>query len=245
MIDQAGAHDPAELLAVHDLAAGYGSMQVLWGVDLGVREGRCTVVLGCNGAGKSTFLRVLLGLLPATSGTLQFGGKDITRLRTDLRVSRGIAFMTETGVFPALSVHENLRLGAYRLGRERTKANLARAYDAFPLLAEHRRRPAGSLSGGQRKLVGVAKVMMGDPKLIVMDEPSSGLSPRAVHDVLTSLRELAGTVSLLIAEQNVAFLELADEVVVLEGGRTRFEGSVEELQADDALHRAFFGLDGH
>lgn len=234
-----------QALAVEQIEAGYGSMQVLWGVDLTVGVQERVVLLGANGAGKSTLLRVILGLLPTTGGTVSINGESVGTMRTDRRIAAGVGFMTETGVFPDLSVRENLLLGAYRLDRKRAKANLQRSLDLFPVVAQHRKRPAGSLSGGQRKMVGVAKVLMGDPNLIVMDEPSSGLSPVAVQEVIASLRNIDQTgVSLLIAEQNVAFLDLAERVYVLEGGRNQFSGTVAALQADDSLRKAFFGLDG-
>lgn len=240
-----GSTSQEPLLAVEAIEAGYGVMQVLWGVDLSVAMQQRVVLLGANGAGKSTLLRAVLGLLPITGGSVHLRGEPITTIRTDRRIARGIGYMTETGIFPDLSVRENLLLGAFRLDSKKAKTNLARAYDLFPVVSEHRKRPAGSLSGGQRKLVGVAKVLMGDPQLIVMDEPSSGLSHIAVQEVIEGLRNVDQSgVSMLIAEQNIAFLDLAERVVVLEGGRTQFSGSVAQLQADDSLRRAFFGLEG-
>ena len=240
----AGAEAGAPLLELRGIAAGYGSMQVLWDVDLSVGARECVVILGANGAGKSTLLRVALGLVPTMHGSVWLRGEDVSGLRTDRRVARGIGFMTEVGVFPELSVRENLLLGAYRLGAKRARANLDRTYAAFPLVAQFRSRPAGSLSGGQRKLVGVAKVLMGDPSLIVMDEPSAGLSPVAVHEVVEVLRGVERSdVSLLIAEQNTAFLSLAQRAIVIEGGHRRFDGTVEELRDDAALKRAYFGIE--
>jgi branched-chain amino acid transport system ATP-binding protein len=242
----AGAPEAAAgvLLELRGIGAGYGSMQVLWDIDLSVGEGEHVVILGANGAGKSTLLRVALGLLPLMRGTIRLRGEDVSGLRTDRRVAQGIGFMTEVGVFPELSVRENLLLGAYRLGRRQAQANLERTYEGFPLLAKFRSRSAGSLSGGQRKLVGVAKVLMGDPSLIVMDEPSSGLSPVAVQEVLDVLRRIERSdAALLIAEQNTAFLDLAQRAVVIEGGRNRFDGTVAQLRDDAALTRAYFGIE--
>ncbi len=242
----AGAPEAAAgvLLELRGIGAGYGSMQVLWDIDLSVGEGEHVVILGANGAGKSTLLRVALGLLPLMRGTIRLRGEDVSGLRTDRRVAQGIGFMTEVGVFPELSVRENLLLGAYRLGRRQAQANLERTYEGFPLLAKFRSRSAGSLSGGQRKLVGVAKVLMGDPSLIVMDEPSSGLSPVAVQEVLDVLRRIErSAAALLIAEQNTAFLDLAQRAVVIEGGRNRFDGTVAQLRDDAALTRAYFGIE--
>lgn len=242
----AGAPEAAAgvLLELRGIGAGYGSMQVLWDIDLSVGASERVVILGANGAGKSTLLRVALGLLPLMHGTVRLRGEDVSGLRTDRRVAQGIGFMTEVGVFPELSVRENLLLGAYRLGRRQAQENLERTYEGFPLLAKFRSRPAGSLSGGQRKLVGVAKVLMGDPSLIVMDEPSAGLSPVAVQEVLDVLRRIERSdAALLIAEQNTAFLDLAQRAVVIEGGRNRFDGTVAQLRDDAALTRAYFGIE--
>jgi len=241
-----GASVERPVLELERVQSGYGSMQVLWGVDLVVDHGAAVVLLGANGAGKSTLLKVVMGLLPIWGGSIRFEGHPIDHARTDRRVAGGIAYMTETAVFGDLSVHENLMLGSFTMERSRAKQAIDRIYEAFPVVREHRRRPAGSLSGGQRKLVGVAKALVAEPRLIVMDEPSSGLSPLAVREVVAALGKVhadQGT-AMLVAEQNIAFTELADSVVVLEGGRVRFTGTVQELQANDSLRRAFFGLEG-
>jgi branched-chain amino acid transport system ATP-binding protein len=231
------------LLQARGLAAGYGKVQVLWGAGLTVAEGQTVVLLGANGAGKTTLLKVLLGLMPAWQGTVQLAGADITHLRTDHRVRRGMAYMSELGVFPGLTIEENLRIGGQFVAAAELRARLIELYGVFPALAERRRTLAASLSGGQRKMLGIAKALAAGPRLLVMDEPSAGLSPLFVGQVIEVMgRFRAAGLSLLIAEQNVAFLDLADRVFTLEGGRIGFEGTVEALHADDALHRAYFGL---
>lgn len=241
----APARGDGECLRVRGLAAGYGELQVLWDVDLMVAERQAVVLLGANGAGKTTLLRTLLGLLPHHTGQIEFAGRRIERAPTYERVRAGIAFMTDTGVFPTLSVEENLMVGGYTIGQRQVRQRLDRYYALFPALRDKRRHAAASLSGGQRKMLGVAKTLISDPRLVLMDEPSSGLSPLLVTEVVDILRTIRQErdVALLIAEQNVKFLELADRVYVLEGGRIRFNGSVKELRRDDALRRAFFGLD--
>src|SRR5207247_439317 len=195
-----------------------------------------------NGAGKTTLLKVLIGLLPAWRGVIRFADEDITTLRTDLRVRRGIVYMSEGGGFPALTVEENLRIGGHLIPRALLRKRVDELYGIFPLLAERRRAPASSLSGGQRKMLGIAKALASDPRALIMDEPSAGLSPIFVREVIRVLGQFRGQgLTLLIAEQNVKFLELADRVYTLEGGRTGFEGTVAMLHADDALHRAYFG----
>jgi len=167
----------------------------------------------------------------------------VTRLRTDRRVRLGVAYMSEVGVFPGLSIQENLRIGGQFAASSALRARIDELFAVFPDLARGRGALASSLSGGQRKMLGIAKALAGSPRLLVMDEPSAGLSPLFVSEVIAVLRRFRGTgLALLIAEQNVAFLDLADRVYTLEGGRIGFEGSVAALHADDALQRAYFGL---
>jgi len=234
------------LLEVNGLTGGYGPMQVLWDVALNVAEGESVVLLGPNGAGKTTLLRTLVGLQPFRQGAVSFRGRRIERLRTDEKIRLGISFMTEMGVFTNLSVEENLLLGGYHLPREAVRARSEEFFRLFPDLARHRRHSAGALSGGQRKMLGVAKALIAKPRLVVMDEPSSGLSPRFVKEVIKMLIQFRTEgASLLIAEQNVKFLEIADRVYVLDGGRISFTGTVEEVRANTAIHEAYFGLEGH
>lgn len=231
------------ILRVRDIESGYGRVQVLWGARLDVRERESTVLLGANGAGKSTLLRIVVGLLPAWRGEIRLDATDITRLRTDRRVRMGMAYMSELGVFPGLSIEENLRIGGRGAHGGALRDLLDELYGVFPDLAERKRALAGSLSGGQRKMLGIAKALAAKPRLLVMDEPSAGLSPLLVQRVIEVLaRFRAEGLAMLIAEQNVAFLDLADRAFTMEGGRIGFEGTVEELRADDALRRAYFGL---
>lgn len=233
------------LLRAEGIESGYGKVQVLWGAGLTVRPAESVVLLGANGAGKTTLLKVLVGLMPAWHGSVQLDGTDITALRTDRRVRLGLAYMSELGVFPGLSIEENLRIGGQFVDRATLRTRIEELFGVFPDLANRKRALAGSLSGGQRKMLGIAKALAAGPKLLVMDEPSAGLSPLFVQQVIAVLEKFrAGEtgLSMLIAEQNVAFLDLADRVYTLEGGRIRFEGTVEQLHADDALHRAYFGL---
>ena len=231
------------LLDVAGLTAGYGRVQVLWGVDLTVMSQETVVLLGPNGSGKTTLLRTLMGLIPAWGGTVRLAGEPVTTLRTDRRVRRGLAFMSESAGFADLTVDENIRIGAQFLPARQIRARSEALYAAFPALAERRRALAGSLSGGQRKMLGVAKALAGNPALLVMDEPSSGLSPLFVKEVMRLLGSFRTEgLSLLIAEQNVKFLDLADRVYTLEGGRIGYAGSVAALQENDALRKAYFGL---
>jgi branched-chain amino acid transport system ATP-binding protein len=231
------------LLKIAGLMTGYGSVQVLWGVDLDVRDDETVVLLGANGAGKTTLLKTLMGLIAAWQGHIGYAGVDVTRMRTDHRVRRGIVYMSEASGFPGLTVEENIKIGAQFLARGDVRTRMAELYAVFPILAERRRALASSLSGGQRKMLGIAKALAGNPRLLVMDEPSSGLAPRFVKEVVGVLGQFRGHgLSLLIAEQNIRFLDLADRVYTLEGGRISFSGTVAALHENDALRRAYFGL---
>jgi len=227
-----------------NLQSGYGQMQVLWGIDIEVRQKEAVLLLGANGAGKSTLLRALFGLLPLTDGEISLFGKRIERMSPAQRAQEGISYMSETGVLAGLSIEENLLLGGYGMGKEALKRNLARTWERFPALQQRRKEMAGSLSGGQRKILGVARALMRDPKLILMDEPSSGLSPRFVGELVETLAAVRAEqgVTLLLAEQNIRFLEIADRAYVIEGGRVRFEGSVEDFEKGTDVREAFFGV---
>jgi branched-chain amino acid transport system ATP-binding protein len=235
--------EAAPLMRAAGVDAGYGTMQVLWGVDLDVRAGETVLLLGANGAGKTTFLKSLVGLIEARSGSIKLGNTDITRMRSSDRMRLGVTYMSELAVFPDLSIDENIRVGAQALGHANPTARVEELYGIFPVLRDKRRDPASSLSGGQRKMLGIAKALAAEPKLLVMDEPSAGLSPLFVKEVLRILGDLRGRgLALLIAEQNIGFLEVATRVFVLEGGRIRFSGSVAEMTDNEALRRAYFGL---
>lgn len=231
------------LLSARKLTAAYGPMQVLWGVDLDVFPRETVLLLGANGAGKTTTLKVLVGLLAAKAGDISFDGHDFTRTRTDRRMRAGIAYMSELGVFPDLTIAENIRVGAQAVSRADALRRAEELYTLFPVLKDKQRQAASSLSGGQRKMLGIAKALASAPKLLVMDEPSAGLSPLFVGEVLRALALLRGRgLSLLIAEQNIGFLEIADRVLVLEGGHIRFTGTVAAMNDDADLRKAYFGL---
>jgi branched-chain amino acid transport system ATP-binding protein len=233
----------ASLLQASGVNAGYGTMQVLWGVDLDVRPGETVLLLGANGAGKTTFLKTLVGLIEAREGMITLAGVDVTRMKSSDRMRLGMTYMSELAVFPDLSIEENLRVGAEALGHADPSARAEELYGLFPVLREKRRAPASSLSGGQRKMLGIAKALAAEPVLLVMDEPSAGLSPLLVKEVIRVLGGLrARGLALLIAEQNIGFLEVATRVFVLEGGRIRFSGTVAEMTDNAALRHAYFGL---
>lgn len=231
-------------LEATNIAAGYGSIQALWGVDLRIAEGEAVVLLGANGAGKTTLLRSLIGLLPLRSGQIRFFGDRIDGLPPHQRVQAGISFMSETGVFPGLTVEDNVWLGGHGLPKPVVRDRLDRIWMRFPELRRRRRQAADTLSGGQRKILGVARAMIREPRLLIMDEPSSGLSPLAVNELVETLTRVRHQdhATLLLAEQNIKFLRLADRAYVLEGGQTRFHGTVADFERSADIQEAFFGL---
>ncbi|MBW4048551.1 MAG: ABC transporter ATP-binding protein [Proteobacteria bacterium] len=233
----------ATLLDVQGLETGYGPLRILWGIDLNVSAGETVLLLGANSAGKTTLLRSLIGLLPSWRGTIRFDGERIDGFAPDQRIRRGIAFMSELGVFPTLSIDENIALGGYFLPDAQVRRRRDQLFQVFPDLAAKRRDAAGSLSGGQRKMLGIAKVLVAEPRLLLMDEPSSGLAPVFVKQVIDVLKTtIGGGTSLLIAEQNVAFLALADRGYLIDHGKVKLSGTRTELQTSSAVRETYFGL---
>lgn len=233
-----------DLLKVEALEAGYGLIKVLWGSSLAVKENQSVVLLGVNGAGKTTLLKTIVGLLKAWKGQIVFDGRDITRMKPNARIAGGIGYMSELAIFPNLTVEENLQLGGYFQADRDNRVRADRMYQYFPDLKQYKSKMGGSLSGGQRKMLGVAKTLMSHPKLVIMDEPSSGLSPKFVKKVIEVLRLLheEEKVSMLIAEQNVSFLDFAEQIYILDKGQITFDGNVEALKENDTIRETYFGI---
>jgi len=232
-----------ELLEVEDLSAKYDKMEVLSNVSLHVGHGERVLVLGANGAGKTTLLKAIVGLLPA-SGLIYLEGNDIQRHPVDRRIRSGMAYMSEIGIIASLTIEDNLRLGGFYTSRQEVQMRIDEMYLRFPILKNKRKALGGSLSGGQRKMLSAAKALMSRPKLLIMDEPSAGLSPLLVNEIITILESFHGEgLSYLIAEQNVKFLEIADRAYVLNSGKVQFGGTIEELKVNDAIRKAYFGVE--
>ena len=235
----------AALLKVVDVAAGYGREPVVQGISISVPRGEAALVIGPNGAGKSTFVKAITGELPLLAGSVQLDGVDVSRWAEERRSASGIGYVPQVrDVFPGLSVHENLEMGAYRSGRATARDQIAKVIETFPTLKPLLRRQARQLSGGERKLVGVARALVPEPDLVILDEPTANLSPRIAEDVLdqavTGLCRLGRGV--LLIEQRVAVaLERASTVLVLVDGRHRHSGPAEPLRGATDLGDLFFG----
>ena len=233
------------LLTVRNIVAGYGGAPVLRGVSLSVAEGEIVAVLGANGVGKTTLNRTLSGLVRASSGTIHLRGERIDRLAPPDIVRRGLIHVPEgRRIFPNLTVRENLLLGAYARGRERRASNIERIFTIFPRLAERSRQRAGTLSGGEQQMLAIGRGLMAEPRLLVLDEPSLGLSPLLVEEMFALISRIAADgLAVLLVEQNVMqSLALATRAYVLEHGTVVIEGPAGKLATDPALASAYLGL---
>jgi len=233
------------LLDVQALHSGYGRVEVLRGVSLAVRPGEIVALLGSNGAGKSTLNNTVCGVVPATAGRVLFDGADLTRARTRDIVRAGLIQVPEgRRVFPNLTVRENLELGSFARARERRAANLERVFRTFPRLAERSTQLAGTMSGGEQQMLAIGRGLMAEPRLLILDEPSLGLSPLLVEEMFALIARLhAEGLAVLLVEQNVGqSLDIAHRAYVLENGTLRFEGTPAALLASAELKRAYLGI---
>ncbi len=234
------------LLEVSDLRVHYGDMVALHGVSVSVREKEIVTILGANAAGKSTLLNAIAGLTPSAGGTICFAGEAIDNLAPHERVERGLVMVPEGRmVFPFLSVEDNLELGAFaKRARDDYRSSLERVYAMFPRLVERRKQMAGSLSGGEQSMLAISRGLMAKPKLLLLDEPSLGLSPLLVHEVMAQVEKIrADGVTILIVEQNVHHtLRFADRGYVLENGQVALAGSAVFLRESDEIRRAYLGM---
>ena len=234
-----------QLLKVQNLEAFYiPGMPIVFDVSVTVDGGEFVTLLGPNGAGKSTFLKALAGLVPVGEGRINFDGQDLTGMPTHRIVGAGIGFVPQTdNIFAQLSIEHNLKAGGHTLSRAAMNERLDEAYQRFPALAERRNQAANALSGGQRQMLAIARALMTRPRLVLLDEPTAGLAPLVVTEVLESLKALASSgIAVLMVEQNVkAALAVCDRACILVEGRNHSEGTPEALMADDGIARAFLG----
>jgi branched-chain amino acid transport system ATP-binding protein len=235
------------LLEVDDITLQYGRIRALHGISLTVGQGEIVALIGANGAGKTTTMRAISGLRPLAAGRIRFDGADITKLRADLRVTRGICQSPEgRGVFPGMTVRENLEMGAYT---RRDGAGIAKdmehVLELFPRLRERFRQPGGTLSGGEQQMLAVGRALMSRPKLLLLDEPSMGLAPmliQQIFEIITEINHRDGTTILLVEQNAQQALSRAHRAYVLETGRIVKEGTGQQLLSDPAVKDAYLGV---
>jgi branched-chain amino acid transport system ATP-binding protein len=234
------------LLEIDNITLLYGRIQALHGISLEVGEGEIVALIGANGAGKSTTMRAVSGLRPIASGSIRFDGQDITHMRADLRVVRGISQAPEgRGIFPGMTVQENLDMGAYtRRDRVAIQSDLKRVFELFPRLAERRKQAGGTLSGGEQQMLAVGRALMSRPKLLLLDEPSMGLAPMLIQQIFSIITEInqQGTTILLVEQNAQQALSRAHRAYVLETGRIVKSGTGEELLHDSSVKDAYLGV---
>ena len=232
-----------EMLKVEDLNVCYGAIHAVKGVSFQVNRGEIVTLIGANGAGKSTTLRTVSGLLRSKGGSIKFRGENISRLPSHKIVERGLAQVPEgRRIFQQMSVQENLEMGAYTRGAE-TEADLEAVYGRFPRLRERRRQTAGTLSGGEQHMLAIGRALMSRPCLLMLDEPSMGLAPILVEQIFDIIRELhqSGTTILLVEQNAQMALSVADRAYVMETGKISLSGTGRELSESDAVRKAYLG----
>ena len=234
------------MLKLENISAKYGYLQVLWDVSLEIKKGEAVAILGSNGVGKTTTLKIISGLRPALSGKVYFDGEDITGMDTSMLAAKGLAFIPEErNLFNAMTVYENLVMGAFTIkDDQKIKENLEFVYEMFPRLKEREKQLAGTMSGGERQMVAIARGLMCNPKLIMLDEPSMGLSPQNSLIVFDALKKLKGQgVTVLIVEQNVnTTLQFVDRAYIMDQGRVALEGTSSELANNPEVQKLYLGL---
>ena len=223
--------------------SGYSGMRVIWDIDIKVHRGETVLILGANGAGKTTYLKSIMGIIKINDGKVLFKGNDITKVPLNLRERLGIIYISEDTFFNSLTVKENLMMGALFRRQDEVKKYTRDVLDTFPELKDKLNSKCSSLSGGQRKMLIMARAIMGESQMLVIDEPSSGLSPLLIDrifDVISLLKERG--IAVLLSEQNVEFSSLSDTIYVIDNGRVVFKGTKQQALEDNSIHRAYFSV---
>ncbi|MGW9304662.1 ABC transporter ATP-binding protein [Streptomyces sp. CA-146814] len=235
------------LLEVEDLRVAYGKIEAVKGISFKVEEGEVVTLIGTNGAGKTTTLRTLSGLIKPLTGQIKFNGKSLRKIPAHQVVSLGLAHSPEgRHIFPRMSIEDNLRLGAFlRKDNDGINKDIQRAYDLFPILGERRKQASGTLSGGEQQMLAMGRALMSQPKLLMLDEPSMGLSPIMMQKIMATITELRaqGTTILLVEQNAQAALSLANHAHVMEVGSIVLSGTGQDLLHDDSVRKAYLGED--
>lgn len=234
-----------KILEANDIFAGYGKSEILHGVSLYLKPKEVVTIIGPNGAGKSTFLKALMGYIPIFKGKVTWKDEDVTHLKPHIKVSRGFGYVPQLGnVFPSLTVLENLEMGGFTQTKQTVRERIDKAFQLFPILKEKLGKKAGTLSGGQRQMLGMARALMTDPELLMLDEPSAGLSPKASEEVFLTIADIHDRLarSIIIIEQDAyQSLNISDRGYVLVMGENEFEDKAENILSNQKIKEAYLG----
>ena len=233
------------MLEANDLFAGYGKTEILHGVSLQLAEKEIITIIGPNGAGKSTLLKAIMGYIAIFKGEVLWKGKNITSLRPDQKVKKGFGYVPQLGnVFPSLTIRENLEMGGFIQPKESIEEGVEKAYHLFPVLADRTKKKAGTLSGGQRQMLGMARALMTQPELLMLDEPSAGLSPKVSEEVFSSIVDIhdrTGTAIIIIEQDAYQSLSISHRGYVLVMGQNEFQDKADRILADEKIREAYLG----
>jgi ABC-type branched-subunit amino acid transport system ATPase component len=234
-----------KILKVNNIFAGYGRSEILHGVSIYLEKQEVITIIGPNGAGKSTILKALMGYISIFGGKIYWKGEDITYLQPHEKVNRGFGYVPQLGnVFPSLTVRENLEMGGFIQNKEAVEEGIEKAFQMFPILAERSKKKAGTLSGGQRQMLAMARALMTDPELLMLDEPSAGLAPKVSEEVfatIADIHEKIGRAIIIIEQDAYQSLSISDRGYVLVMGHNEFEDRAENILADEKIREAYLG----
>ena len=234
-----------KILEANNIIAGYGKSEILHGVSISLGEGESITIIGPNGAGKSTLLKAIMGYITIFAGDISWKGEDITQLKPHEKVIRGFGYVPQLGnVFPSLTVRENLEMGGFIQTKEMVKGRMEKSFQLFPILAERLKQKAGTLSGGERQLLGMARALMSEPEILMLDEPSAGLSPKMAEEVfltIADIHEKLGSAILIIEQDAYRSLSISDRGYVLVMGGNEFEDSADKILSNQKIREAYLG----
>ncbi|MFB0533220.1 MAG: ABC transporter ATP-binding protein [Desulfatiglandales bacterium] len=234
-----------KILEANDIVAGYGKSEILHGVSIYVEKEEAITIIGPNGAGKSTLLKALMGYIPIFGGDIYWKGDNITHLKPHEKVDRGFGYVPQLGnVFSSLTVRENLEMGGFIQSKEIIREGMEKAFQLFPILAERLKQKAGTLSGGERQMLGMARALMSDPELLMLDEPSAGLSPKVAEEVfstITDIHEKMGRTIVIIEQDAYQSLSISDRGYVLVMGQNEFEDRADKILSNEKIREAYLG----
>jgi ABC-type branched-subunit amino acid transport system ATPase component len=234
-----------KILEANNIVAGYGKSEILHGVSISLGEGESITIIGPNGAGKSTLLKAIMGYISIFKGEIYWKGEDITHIKPHEKVMRGFGYVPQLGnVFPSLTVRENLEMGGFIQTKEMVKERMERSFQLFPILAERLKQKAGTLSGGERQMLGMARALMSEPEILMLDEPSAGLSPKMAEEVfltIAGIHKKLGSAILIIEQDAYQSLSISDRGYVLAMGRNEFEDSADKILSNQKIREAYLG----